>query len=120
MVCFFLVVTECGTISILEFVIRLPVAGLNWTAFHFETLRQDNLHLNTTDSENTPVIQKEQLESITIVCALFPCMGNLTFVQIYHFSDLQYKMDFSLYDQMHEFHVFTSYSMYSMRWGIGA
>ena len=36
-----------------------------------------------------------------------------------HSSDLQYEMDFSVCDQIHEFHVFASYSMYSMRWVIG-
>ena len=46
-------------------------------------------------------------------------MGNLTLALIYLPSKLQYKMDFSVYDQIHEFHVFISYSMYSMRWVMG-
>ena len=47
-------------------------------------------------------------------------MGKLALVLVCHFSGLQYKMDFSVHDQIHEFHVFASYSMYSMRWVIEA
>ena len=46
-------------------------------------------------------------------------MGNLSLVLIFHNSDLQYCLDFSVYAQIHEFQVFTLYSMCSMRWVIG-